>query len=273
MAYKVLDIYRDLPRTNCGDCGKGSCFAFASSVYLEGTALDLCPHLEGEQRAAMEERLRAGREQGEGKKPASAEQALVFLRGKMAEVDLEEVAARSGARYRSGPPEALEVAFLGTPHSATRDDVTAADGAPPTIWVKIFLLIYFTRASGAPPAGEWVAYRELPNTVSKAKSFDACAARVAEAFSGRLAELEAAARRLGGEALAFGSADRAFRFRALPRVELLLLFWEREEEFPARASLLVDRGVLDYLDQEALVFLAEAFAARLGGGDLTDVIP
>lgn len=273
MAYKVLDIYKDLPRTNCGDCGKGGCFAFASAVYLEGFAPRGCPHLTPEQVETMERRLAEGRERGEGRRPESSEQALSFLRGQIADADFAELAGRCGARHLEGPPEGLEIPFLGSPHRLGREDVTAPGGEAPTVWVKIFVLIYATRASGAAAVGEWASFRELPNTVSKAKSFEAVASRLAEVFEGRVDDLDRAAARLGGEPVAHGSASRALRFQALPRVPLLLLFWDREEEFSARATLLVDRGVLEYLDQEALVFLAEALAARLLDRDLSEVIP
>jgi len=273
MAYKVLDIYKDLPLTNCGDCGKGGCFAFASAVYLEGASLELCPHLEHGRRAGMEAKLAEGRARGEGRKPESSEQAFEFLKGQLAQADFAERARASGAEVEPGPPEALLLDFLGARHRVTRGDVEALRGEQPTVWVKIFLAIYVTRASGAPPVGEWAAYRELPNTVSKARSFEVCGDKVAGGFGGREAALDAACRGLGGLPTAFGSADRAYLLPALPRVGLLLLYWEAQEEFGARASFLVDRGALEYLDQEALVFLAEATAQRLLGKDLAAVIP
>ncbi|MFU8857129.1 MAG: DUF3786 domain-containing protein [Deferrisomatales bacterium] len=273
MAYKVLDIYRDLPRTNCGDCGRSGCFAFASAVYLDGLSLEGCPHLPPGLRAAMETKLEEGRARGEGRRPEASEQAFAFLQGKLAEADFARLAAASGAELDPGPPEALVLPFLGVPHRVTREDVTAAGAEEPTVWVKIFVAIYATRASGAPPAGEWAAFRELPNTVSKARSFEACGDRVAEAFAGREEELDAACRDLGGSPTVFGSAQRAYLLPALPRVALLLLYWGPEEEFGARAAFLVDRQVLDYLDQEALVFLAEATVRRLLGQGLREVIP
>ncbi len=273
MAYKVLDLYKDLPLTNCGDCGKGGCFAFASAVYLEGASLELCPHLEDGRRSAMEAKLEAGRARGEGRRPESSEQAFEFLKGRLAHADFSVLARTSGAEHEAGPPEALLLDFLGARHRVTRGDVEALQGEEPTVWVKIFLGIYVTRASGAPPTGEWAAYRELPNTVSKARSFEACGERVAEGFRGRAGALDAACRGLGGVPVSFGSADRAYVLPALPRVGLLLLYWEAQEEFGARASFLVDRGVLAYLDQEALVFLAEAAVQRLLGRGLAEVIP
>jgi hypothetical protein len=273
MAYKVLDVYQDLPRTNCGECGKSGCFAFASGVYLEGASLSACPHLGPEERSQMEGKLEAGRARGEGRRPQASEQALDFLRGRLSAGDFATTARRCGAEYLAGPPEALRLALLGSPYRLTADDVTALEGEPPTVWVKILLLIYATRARGAAPARQWAAYRELPNTASKARTFEENAGRLAEAFAGRREELDAVVRSLGGERDTFGSADRVYRFRALPRVDLLLLFWDREEEFPARASLLVDRDVLSYLDQEALVFLAEVFVARCLGESADQVVP
>ncbi len=39
----VLDIYRTLPRTNCGRCGVATCMAFAAKVFRGESALSECP--------------------------------------------------------------------------------------------------------------------------------------------------------------------------------------------------------------------------------------
>ena len=221
----------------------------------------------------MEEKLALSLGGGKGKKDPTYVQALRFLQGKILGTDFPAMARNAGCRYLPGPPEELEIPFLGVPHRVRADDVTALSGEAPSVWVKVFLYIYATRAKGTPPAGRWAAFRELPNTVSKSKSFEEAAGEIAEEFSGREEALAQAARSLGGEPVPFGSADFAFRFQALPRVELLLLYWRGEEEFGARAAVLVDAGVLDYLDQEALVFLAEAFSRKLRGRPVRGVIP
>ncbi|NTU59575.1 MAG: DUF3786 domain-containing protein [Deltaproteobacteria bacterium] len=273
MAYKVLDILKDLPRTNCRDCGKGGCFAFASVVYLEGFPLSACPHLGPELLAAMEAKLEEGRSQGEGRRPEASEQALRALLAKIQEVDFAELARRSGARHVPGSTEAIEVPFLGAAHRVTRADVTALEGEAPSVWVKIFILIYLTRSAESPPSGEWAAYRELPNTSSKSKTYERTVDRLAPAYEGRVDELERVVLAMGGKPASFGSAERAWVFSALPKVDLLLLFWDKQEDFDARVSLLVDRKILDYLDQEAIVFLCEAFTNRLLGKGLAEIIP
>ncbi len=57
MAKKLtgLDIYKLLPRTNCGDCGFSTCMAFAMQVAAKKVALDQCPHASAEAKAALGE--------------------------------------------------------------------------------------------------------------------------------------------------------------------------------------------------------------------------
>lgn len=273
MAYKVLNIFKDLPNTNCGDCGRSGCFAFATVVYLEGEPLANCPHLEPEKLAEMQAKLDEGRGQGDGKKEALYVQALKHLTELIATLDFEQMSKNCDAAYVPGPPEALEVPFLGKRHRVTVDEVVALEGEAPSVWVKVFLYIYATRANGADPRGRWIAFRELPNSVSKSQNFEAAAQEVAKFFSGKMGELEKSVKAIGGVDAEFGSADRAWRIQALPRVELMLLFWDATEEFEARSSVLIDAGALDYLDQEALVFLVEALSQRLTGKSVNEVLP
>ncbi len=45
MALTGLDIYKLLPKTNCGDCGVPTCLAFAMKVASKQAAVDECPHV------------------------------------------------------------------------------------------------------------------------------------------------------------------------------------------------------------------------------------
>ncbi|MGY4706210.1 acetyl-CoA decarbonylase/synthase complex subunit gamma [Candidatus Bipolaricaulota sp. J31] len=57
MARKLtgIEIYKLLPRTNCGDCGFSTCMAFAMQVAAKKVALDKCPHVSEEAKAALGE--------------------------------------------------------------------------------------------------------------------------------------------------------------------------------------------------------------------------
>ncbi|HWR44605.1 acetyl-CoA decarbonylase/synthase complex subunit gamma [Sporomusa sp.] len=45
MALTGLDIFKQLPKTNCKDCGMSTCLAFAMALARGSTELDLCPHV------------------------------------------------------------------------------------------------------------------------------------------------------------------------------------------------------------------------------------
>ena len=44
MALTGLDIFKQLPKTNCKDCGSPTCLAFAMAMANGKASLDMCPH-------------------------------------------------------------------------------------------------------------------------------------------------------------------------------------------------------------------------------------
>jgi acetyl-CoA decarbonylase/synthase complex subunit gamma len=55
MALSGLDIFKQLPQTNCGDCGVPTCLAFAMKLAQGGAELTECPHVSDEAKAALSE--------------------------------------------------------------------------------------------------------------------------------------------------------------------------------------------------------------------------
>jgi len=55
MGLTGLQIYKYLPKTNCGDCGIATCMAFALALAGNKKELTHCPHLSGEARNTLEE--------------------------------------------------------------------------------------------------------------------------------------------------------------------------------------------------------------------------
>jgi len=54
MALTGLDIYKLLPKTNCGECGVPTCLAFAMKLAQKQTSLDKCPHVTDQAKEALE---------------------------------------------------------------------------------------------------------------------------------------------------------------------------------------------------------------------------
>ena len=117
--------------------------------------------------------------------------------------------------------------FFGRPHLVTHPGGHVSAGvAPAHVAASILLLHYLRRADGAPPAGEWLAFRELPDGMFYAASFaPRVEAPLAQTFGaaapvgseGGLERFRAAAAAAGG--LPLDLADAAFDFQAFPRLE------------------------------------------------------
>jgi ArsR family metal-binding transcriptional regulator len=54
---KPLDVFKLLPRTNCGACGVATCMAFAAAIVSGETAADKCAELLDEKMSEKRDRL------------------------------------------------------------------------------------------------------------------------------------------------------------------------------------------------------------------------
>jgi len=89
---------------------------------------------------------------------------------------------------------------------------------------------------------------------------------IARHFEGGLANLEKKCLELGGRPFQTEVACQfAFRFQALPRVPLFLLFNDADEDFEAQCTLLFQKSAACYLDMECIAMLGATLASWLQG--------
>jgi hypothetical protein len=125
-------------------------------------------------------------------------------------------------------------------------------------------LYYLQTADGAPLAGKWIAFRELPGGMFYHQAYQGYSGdRLAKAIDNRIAVFEGAAQNLGGTRLALG--DAAFAFDALPRVRVAAVYYAGDEDFPATANVLFDASASHYLPTDALAGVGSALVDRLTG--------
>ncbi len=260
MAHTVLELLKALPRTNCGDCGQSTCMAFATQVIKEGKDLALCPHLPPATQE-LAEAISRQQEKGEGRRRESLAISLEVMHAKIAPLNFRDLAEGLGAVYgeEDGRPY-LTFPFFGQDLMVFPDEVRYPTGAAPNPWDAILLYNFIASCGKSLPTGTWITFQSLPNSISKAKTLARLEKELAKHFSGNTAQLQRQAAILSAEpAQAMGNADFQRVFRPLPRVPVLLLFWdaEPEEDFQAQAHFLFDSTVSDFLDLESLLFLVE----------------
>jgi hypothetical protein len=264
MPLSVVDLYRDiLPKTNCKDCGFSTCMAFASMVVSEKLPIANCPHLSPEVIEKCQKELDAQYAAGKWLKRDMAQDALAWAKEKSASMAIVDLPSRIGGKLvdMDGTP-ALELSYFNDVIYISKDRITKNDGTELTRWEQVFIYNHMAQGGKTDPAGKWKAFAEFPNTVSKVKSMIShVEIPLIERFKGKTAELLAAAARIGGIDKASESvkADAAVLFVALPKVPVMLMFWDEvaSDGFEAQVKLLFDETVTQHLDIESIMFLSE----------------
>ncbi len=257
----AVDIYKFLPKTNCGSCGTASCFGFAARLASHQASPDDCPTMSKTAREALRETV-GDRHESPG---TVYEQALHSLRPRIQALDFRKAAKLFGARFIS--QDELEIAFLNEAYRVTKERITNTAGQEPRPWVSILIYNHLCMPDPPAPCGEWITFSSVPASHAKDKAWAGHVEEViAGHFTGDVPGLKSACKGLGGTpADVEGQHDAAYEFRLFPHYPVLLLFYDavREENLPAQCRLLLDKTAPDYLDIESMVVLGEEFAGRL----------
>ena len=274
MALSVVDLYKNvLPKTNCGDCGYPTCLAFASIVVSEKLPLKNCPHIAPDLLAGYQAELDEQYAAGKWLKRDMAQDALDWARQRASSMALADLPGRIGGRLieRNGK-QTVELPYFTGKIVIQKEGIRTGEGQPLNRWEQVFVYNHMAQGGSAEPTGSWKALEQIPNTISKIKSMkDQVETLLIRRFAGRMDELAEAARSLGGIRVTdtAQSADAAFLFKPLPKIPIMLLFWDedREEGFEARAKLLFDETITEHLDIESILFLSERLRQLLCSED------
>ena len=169
----------------------------------------------------------------------------------------EEAAARTGAKWDG---KEFYVNLLGREFAISHPDyaIRAVDeGKLPPLPTQTFLLRWLLEGKAVAWTGEWKTFREMPwgemyNTPYTGRVLT----RAAFTFGTRVAAFQAAAEKMGAQAVAHG--DAGYEFTLTGSYKMRILVWEGDDEFPPSAQVL-------YSDNFAAGFAAED---RVVAGDI-----
>jgi hypothetical protein len=162
--------------------------------------------------------------------------------------------------------DGLIVSFFGRPHRISGDGVIGPDGLRPCYSTCIILFKYLLMCPDTVKArGPWTSFRDFkdagPLLVYFAKAVEAL---ITEGFEGDVNGLASAAKKMGGRMPdTLFSHDLSIQFDPLPRLSMLLLFNDRDEEFSSHCSVLFERQTEAYLDMESVAVLGHVLSEGL----------
>jgi len=216
---------------------------------------------------------------------------VVELREELRPRDPRAMAYKCGMEFGDG---VLCARFYGEPYVISFPDLVARVAATNQVCGlnrTAMFLYYLQTADGAPLAGKWIAFRDLPGGMFYHQAYQGYSGnRLAKAIDNRIGVFERAAKNLGGMKLDLGcdvasrgtqdssstdtaprdATSAAFAFDALPRVRVAAVYYAGDEDFPATANVLFDESASHYLPTDALAGVGSALVDRLTGAKARD---
>ncbi len=102
---------------------------------------------------------------------------------------------------------------------------------------RILVLRYLVEGHAAPTTGKFLTYREVPWGELYFRQFQGrCLSRLAFGFGNRLEVFRKCMEKIGGKSLTYG--DASYEFELLNNLNMRLILWEGDEEFPPSSQIL-----------------------------------
>ncbi|OGW36188.1 MAG: Fe-S cluster protein [Nitrospirae bacterium GWD2_57_9] len=251
-----LEVYKLLPRTNCGGCGISTCMAFAACVIKQEKKLSGCPHLAKDMVREYE-----GHIEGQVNLERIQEEKLRELQSGIASMDLPARAPMLGGRVSGA---SLVIRCLGRDFEV---DCRGAVSSPchTHAWFSIPLLDHILVSNGSSPNGRWVPLRELPNGQTWSRLFEQRCEKPLKQLADAHGDLfEDLISMFSGRATpATFNSDISVVLYPLPRVPVLVCYWKREEDMESKLHLFFDDTAESHLHIDSLFTLATGIVMML----------
>jgi len=179
------------------------------------------------------------------------------------EIDFNSIKQRLGVKVEK---DKILIPLFGRLHKVSETGISGPNRKKPTLDICVILCKYLLLCPQSPPKEkDWVSFRDLKDSGPLTSYFANDVERaIGECFNKRLEDMKNAARALKGYSPNIEvSYDLSMQFDALPRVPVVMLFNDADDEFPAKCSVLFERRAENYLDPECLAMVGRCLFTYL----------
>ena len=194
------------------------------------------------------------------------EKTYKYYIAQVSEIDFKPIEQKLGVHAEGND---VTISLFEKSHKVSGSGITDPSGDQPSLDICVILCKYLLLCPGVyTKEKEWVSFRDLKDSGPLTTYFANDVERaIAAYFEGRLDDMKEASKLLGGSPPDIEAAyDLAMQFDALPRVPVMLLFNDADDEFPAKSSVLFERRAEKYLDAECLAMVGRLLFTSLKKG-------
>lgn len=250
----TIELYKLLPKKNCGECQQKLCMPFAFAVTKGEADISECPLISDQEIESI---------RGSLIKFDWRENLISKLKDEVSKISFPEIAEGIGAKLKD---DALILQCLGREFLISSDGEITTKGHI-TSWVKILLLHYIKTSGKSDLSGKWVSFSELKNGMLKSLTFKIeCEDPLNIIFRKSIDKSDIVLTKLGAHRQNGFPTKYAWHIYLLPKIPILILYWQDEDDFPSQTKILLDSTAESFLDVESLLFLVEGLIKNIEYG-------
>lgn len=260
----TMEIFKLLDKSNCRECNKPTCLAFAAAVFQGQKQLDECPHLEND----VIERF-GGKTANKRTLEQERDETIEQLKRKFTLINLSSSAQRLGAIFSD---EKLTIKILGKNFGIDKKGNITTD-IHVHAWITIPVINYIIDGAGVPVSGKWVPFRELEGGKTWYRLFGQRCEKPLKKVADTYTDLFEDMIRLfnGRQVENHYSSDISLVLHPLPKVPILICYWKPEDGLESSLNVFFDSTAEENLNIESLytlgvglVIMFEKIALRHG---------
>jgi len=178
-------------------------------------------------------------------------------------IDFNLVNQKLGAEVEK---KKIIIPLFGKLYKVSGVGISDPDGKQPMLDICVILCKYILLCPKiSPKEKDWVSFRDLKDSGPLTNYFVNDVERaIATQFNGRLGDMKNAGKTLKGYSPGIEvSYDLSMQFNALPKVPVVMLFNDADDEFSATCSVLFERRAENYLDPECLAMVGRCLFTYL----------
>lgn len=186
-----------------------------------------------------------------------------FYLRQIKDISLEEIADNLGVECIDNE---MKLLLFGNNFKISPEGIFNQFGNRPSYAICVLLFKYLLTNPKSPFfASPWTSYKDFKDAGPLISFFSNDVENaIVNHFSGKTQDLKKACENLGGKMADMDiSYDVSMQVTALPKIPMLLLFNDADEEFPAQCSVLFKKNIENYLDMESVAIMGNIFSRML----------
>lgn len=248
-----LEVYKILPKSNCGQCSLPTCMAFAAAVLMGNKKLVDCPFLPSSISEPFAEKIATHKSIDRNR-----EEVVKKLKSKVSEINLLSSSERLGATIAG---DKLAIKCLGKDFFIDQNGNITSDYHTHS-WMSFILLDYILHSKGGDISGQWVPFRELKKGAGMGPLFEQLCEKPLKHMADTGTDLFKDLIYIfsGDRTTNMFSSDISLILYPLPKVPILICYWETDGDIESALHVFFDSTAEDHLSIEAIHALGTGLA-------------